>query len=499
MRTLFRTIWNWLAGPHGGSSGDSASAEPARAVEQTLARIRRLSAHGVAVSDDLKTAVLDAHQEIVSNKGTLSPAKGLAFYEASRKLALIAARSDDDPDLSVADSFSRAAANSEYLLKFAAESGATVSPAVQADLIAGQAAFGTQPDAQVKGKFYNAYAAVAKMLGNVTADTIKACRSPRTRRALKRDERTAIALAMVTVIISVLLFTAEAVNKQLTEEVATANDLAIRLRGTVFPPVLGHAEPPALQPEYVHEPCAALTATSGAGEFTPKSQADLDQLQNFAIAVRGVRSRAIKLNAFIFWSECDPFGYCWNDAEQDKYIGPMRDPGAAPSLHDRFELRPALSNYTAEFLCKVQTWQEVRDFAVNIQKSYEATSGGFVAQALPILYALLGAYAYRLRRFGETVRNRTFHPSFADSARLITAIIAGAVAGLFNPARNLSVSPLAIAFLVGYGVEIFFKFLDASLTAFGNGASAAPSPSPSPSSSPPSPRTDLGARTVQAG
>jgi hypothetical protein len=381
-------------------------------------------------------------------------------------------------------------------VKYAAESGATVPSDVQADLIAGQAAFGTQPDAQVKGKFYNAYAAVAKMLGNVTADTLKACRSPHTWRVLKRDKWFAISLAAATVIISVLLFTAETVNKQLTDEVGTANDLAIKLRGVVFPPVLGHAEPPALRQNYAQEPCAALTATPRADDFMPKSQADLDQLQGFAIALRGARSRANKLNAFILGSECDPFGYCRNAPEHDKYISQTQAPGATPSLHDRFELRPAISNYTAEFLCKVQTWQKVRDFAVNIQKTYEATWGSFVAQALPVLYAWLGAYAYRLRRFGETIRNSTFHPSFADSARLITAIIAGAVAGLFNPARNLAVSPLAIAFLVGYGVEIFFRFLDASLTAFGNGASAAPSPSSSPS--PPSLEAGPGAGTVQA-
>jgi hypothetical protein len=143
-------------------------------------------------------------------------------------------------------------------------------------------------------------------------------------------------------------------------------------------------------------------------------------------------------------------------------------------------LNPALSNYTAEFLCKVQTWQEVRDFAVNIQKSYGAIFGGLVAHALPILYALLGAYAYRLRQFSETVRNRTFHPSFADSARLITAVIAGAVAGLFNPVRDLAVSPLATAFLVGYGVEIFFKFIDTLLNSLGTAAPGAARPAPSP-------------------
>jgi Na+/H+-dicarboxylate symporter len=43
---------------------------------------------------------------------------------------------------------------------------------------------------------------------------------------------------------------------------------------------------------------------------------------------------------------------------------------------------------------------------------------------------------------------------------MITAIIAGAIVGLFNPNNGVSLSPLATAFLVGYGVELFFRFLD---------------------------------------
>ncbi len=139
-------------------------------------------------------------------------------------------------------------------------------------------------------------------------------------------------------------------------------------------------------------------------------------------------------------------------------------------LRNEFELNPGLINPTAEFLCKVGTWQEVPASLTNVQKTYAAAYGGIVTNGLPILYALLGAYAYRLRLFAETVRTRTYHPSFSDSARLITAIIAGAVAAIFKPIGNLSGSPLAVAFLLGYGVEFFFKFLDSILGALGEHA-----------------------------
>ncbi len=80
---------------------------------------------------------------------------------------------------------------------------------------------------------------------------------------------------------------------------------------------------------------------------------------------------------------------------------------------------------------------------------------------------MLGAYAFRLRHFAGTIGERTYHPSFADSAKVITAVTAGATCGLFNPARGLGLSPLATAFLVGYGVEPFFKFPDALADSFG--------------------------------
>jgi hypothetical protein len=477
----------------------SIPVEPSRSVQSALARLSRLSSSGIPVPEGLSTTVLAAQKELAENHGILDPKNGPALYDACYKLAVLAARLSDEPDVVLADSFSRAALNSEYMLKFASESGTPVPADVQADLIAGQATLCAPPDTGIRVRFYSAYAVLAKLLGNVTADTIKACRSPRTLRTLKRDETKALSLALVTVVISVFLFTAEAINNQLTDEITTANDLAIKLRGLVFPPVFGDRPPSAVPDDYVKEPCKVLAEPPKPGDFIVKSQADLDQIQTFAIAIRGVHSRSNKLNFFILDTECDPFGHCWwGSAAHNRNADAMSAPGASPTIRDRFELNPALSNYTAEFLCKVKTWQEVRSFASNVQKSYGATSGGVVAHALPILYALLGAYAYRLRQFGETVRNRTFHPSFADSARLITAVIAGAVAGLFNPVRDLAVSPLATAFLVGYGVEIFFRFLDSSLNAFGTAPPGGTHPPPPPGTNTSQPTNGGGAGPTSA-
>ena len=80
---------------------------------------------------------------------------------------------------------------------------------------------------------------------------------------------------------------------------------------------------------------------------------------------------------------------------------------------------------------------------------------------------------------------RTFTPSAANSARFLIAAIGGAVVGLFNNfvvTQEASIPPLALAFLVGYAVDVFFAFLEGFLKAFTKNVTpihAAPQPSTS--------------------
>lgn len=56
-------------------------------------------------------------------------------------------------------------------------------------------------------------------------------------------------------------------------------------------------------------------------------------------------------------------------------------------------------------------------------------------------------------------------PSETNLARFLIAGIGGAVVGLFNNlniTQGASIPPLALAFLVGYAVDVFFAFLEKS-------------------------------------
>ena len=100
----------------------------------------------------------------------------------------------------------------------------------------------------------------------------------------------------------------------------------------------------------------------------------------------------------------------------------------------------------------------------------------FLGSLLPLIYALLGAVAFGIRDLRRRVADNTWTVAQELSAtlRLLLAFFVGVVIGLFGDwTRGTSLSPIAVGFLAGYGVEYFFDFLDGILKAFGKGAGAA--------------------------
>jgi hypothetical protein len=122
---------------------------------------------------------------------------------------------------------------------------------------------------------------------------------------------------------------------------------------------------------------------------------------------------------------------------------------------------------TDEGFVKLAAYQDIRAFARQTQQMNLVIYGAITAYVLPVAYSLLGACAFALRNMAAQTGTKTYQPSYSNRARLIIALIAGTVVGLFNNfTQGVSVSPLAIAFLVGYAVEVFFSFLDAFVHTF---------------------------------
>jgi hypothetical protein len=96
----------------------------------------------------------------------------------------------------------------------------------------------------------------------------------------------------------------------------------------------------------------------------------------------------------------------------------------------------------------------------------------FSQYVLPLLYGLLGALAYILRTLSREIQNVTFTrgSEIRYSLRWPLGMLGGVTVGLFFDPADLSglaaITPLGLAFLAGYGVELLFTGLDRMVSAF---------------------------------
>jgi hypothetical protein len=136
-------------------------------------------------------------------------------------------------------------------------------------------------------------------------------------------------------------------------------------------------------------------------------------------------------------------------------------------LSQKFELTPGLPVLLSQELAeKIRVYQEIRNFANTVQAMTSVYYGAVATCILPVLYALLGTAAYLLRLYDNQVKTRTFVAADKHVARFLIAAIGGLVVGQFNISPGVAISPFAIAFLVGYAVDVFFAFLEGLLQMF---------------------------------
>ena len=93
---------------------------------------------------------------------------------------------------------------------------------------------------------------------------------------------------------------------------------------------------------------------------------------------------------------------------------------------------------------------------------------------LPLLYGLLGACTYVLRMLSRDVRSFSYTPEshIRYKIRMVLGTLSGlAITWFFEPGSETlkSLSPLALAFVAGYSVEILFAAMDRFVTAFSTG------------------------------
>jgi len=322
--------------------------------------------------------------------------------------------------------------DAERLMKYAAETGVDIDETARAAVLSARSAMTTGWTEAASAGLLRALTQLAARLKPVTAESLRAYHHE-TRVTVRTYLRIAIVLACIIVPASIATFVTSAVSTALREDITKANTLAVKLRAELGPP-----------------------SASGAPAEIPKGIGEADvisDLQDYASLVRVINARARKLNHFVVPRQKLPFEDTMTDEERKQ----------------KFELPVGIPDLVVARDNVTNTYQDVRYFAQMLLTDVAVFYGALTACVLPVLYALLGTCAYLIRTFEDQMSSRTFTPSAANSARFLIAAIGGAVVGLFNNfaiTDTASLPPLALAFLVGYAVDVFFTFLEGLMKAF---------------------------------
>jgi hypothetical protein len=157
-------------------------------------------------------------------------------------------------------------------------------------------------------------------------------------------------------------------------------------------------------------------------------------------------------------------------------------------------LEPFLSQlkgfWDTDYLDVVDRFYKLRVQALQVQESANLAAGILNSFVLPVLFGTIGAVAYVIRTISDQIRTTTFFLTSPTRhlMRVALGALAGLVVGLFSRlSTQLSLPPLAIAFLAGYGVEALFSMFDGLIDKFRQ-VSAETSPSRSEVHARPHPR-----------
>jgi hypothetical protein len=347
-------------------------------------------------------------------------------------------------------------AEAELLLGYAAEVGIKVDGQVRDDVLKARIASdgGGIPE-PTAANLLIALTTLAVNVRPVTVESLRAWSSPdeAAKQKIPFLAPIAILVGCVIVVFSLLTFVSKSISDKITTNIETANSLASKLRTELGPPPSPTNQSPADTIVVTNNPGVSWQDQVWFGPAgIPAGLTDKDvisDLQQFAATMREIDGYARQLK------------HCLFNFEQYHY---------AESATNRMtlELTPGLNvRLSQELTDKVAEYQQVRSFGNQLVEKVTVYYGAIAISILPVLYALLGAVAYLLRSYEQQSKNRTLVAGEKAIARLLIAGIGGLVVGQFNNVtQGINITPFAVAFLVGYAVDVFFTFLEGLLQMF---------------------------------
>lgn len=383
--------------------------------------------------------------------------------------------------------------DAERMLAYAARAGKKIEPDIPATIAEVRAAIASDKlTAALEGKMYFAQCRLADAIKPVSAETL----DPKSMKAARKATRlyfvlTSI-LAALIVPASMVMFVDSKLSesgKALVEEndkiaiplheaLQTQRSLLVSLEKrraashSDSASARGHA--PALQN---HATQGIVPVANEISEIeyeqalTPSALEIKKQLQVFARNNRQLYAETIWLERLSLHGSENPYASpwmlnAWTRRENLEVTLPM----LVRNVHSRDGSKDDQKTQGPEHsiddgLQKLAVYQDIRAMAQNAQHTSDFLWSSIVVYVLPVLYALLGSFAFILRDLCARTRNQTYHASHARCAyctRVIVAMIVGTVIGLFDKFMegSISASPLAIAFVAGYALDPFFALID---------------------------------------
>jgi hypothetical protein len=318
------------------------------------------------------------------------------------------------------------------LLRYAAGRPGTLTHEVSAPIIAVLDAPQHEAiDAASCAAFWRAVNALAAAIRPATIDSIRPTAIKIAARRRRAYYGVSCALLLIIVPLSILSFAASAISNDIDGAVAQACLLTECAPTLVYGSPTTTATSPAAPAPAIPPPAAGVKPT--AATSAPMSTKDWALLR----AAQFVSYHLVWLNNLNLW-------WRWDRKDIDPYGLAEMSENTTKNLH----------------------FYELLATAAKVQSQSRLVYGVIGGYILPVLYALLGAAAFGLRALSQEIATSTVQTTAAARAymRLMLAALTGSVIGLFSDfTKGLLLSPLAAAFLAGYGVEIVFAFLDAMI------------------------------------
>lgn len=469
------------------NADDLSDGQPGPRAEADIAKCEALISHAAETGARLDKADVDAVRGARSafDQGIWSRAIGSAFYGAMSRIAA----SVQYPGRRIVDDLDHC----RDMVSYGAQNG---KPLDERDVEAMSKARAAQQDhtwnPEIESAFYAAMSRIAHAVTPVVAETAGDEARRGARRAIRIYTHSAIALTLLVVSLSCLLFVANQVSTDIAA-VVKANDAAAL---TLHNQLQAHAV--AIADADKKKDALAIIALQNSQPALQIKEA----LQSFATNNRQLFADVSRISAFTtslglgairspYKAPCDAeenvlnFQGAYRTSHSPKYYSGKVESGdwqcnpdvarkvleitlpllAKPNAEPGAANPPTDLDAVAQGFQKIAVYQDIRAMALYANDIILSIVGAVTGFLLPVLYAWLGACAAILRQLSADSAANTFHPEHskvANRAHVTSAIIVGISIGLFSKLLEggKDVSPLAIAFVAGYASDKFFFFVD---------------------------------------